>query len=415
MENLWLSDEGPTWRGEERQTVLSVSELTTSLREVVENAYDNVWVEGELSNFKRPASGHCYFTLKDAEAQLRCVMWRSAANRIFFQPRDGLLVRIRASASVYERRGDLQLIAHAMQMAGEGALQKAFEELKRKLNSEGLFDATHKKTLPPFPEKIGIITSGTGAAIHDMLSILERRFPQITALVCPVQVQGIGAAEQVAEAIEAFNEVPPGDPYHADVLLVGRGGGSAEDLWAFNEEVVARAIFASAIPVISAVGHESDISIADFVADVRAATPSMAAELAVPDRREIRMVVDGFSHALESAVSRQIDSARQRVNYLVGSYHFNRIRDRMGQEHQRVDELQGRLLRGMQQYIAQTRDQTTALEQQLALLDPNRPLRLGYVQVSRDGVPVQEARALGTGERVTLRFLDGERSARIDD
>lgn len=415
MENLWLNDEGPTWQGGERQVVLSVSELTTSLREVVESAYDDVWVEGELSNFKRPASGHCYFTLKDTEAQLRCVMWRSAANRIFFQPRDGLLVRIRASASVYERRGDLQLIARSMQMAGEGALQKAFEELKRKLNNEGLFDAAHKKALPAFPEKIGIITSGTGAAIHDILSILERRFPQVRALVCPVQVQGIGAAEQVAEAIEAFNEVPVDDDYHPNVLIVGRGGGSAEDLWAFNEEVVARAIFASTIPVISAVGHESDISIADFVADVRAATPSMAAELAVPDRREIGMVVDGFSHALESAVTRQIEAAQQQVNYLVSSYHFNRIRDRTGQEHQRVDDLEGRLLRRMQQHLAQTHEQATALEQRLGLLDPERPLRLGYVQVTRDGRPIRLAQMLNEGEQVSLRFQDGERGARIED
>lgn len=413
MENPWLQDEGPTWRRDERRTVLSVSELTTSLRETVEQAYDDVWVEGELSNFKRPSSGHCYFTLKDAEAQLRCVMWRSTANRIFFQPRDGLLVRIRASASVYERRGDLQLIARSMQMAGEGALQKAFEALKRKLDAEGVFAAEHKQPLPPFPEKIGVITSGTGAAIHDILSILERRFPQITALVCPVQVQGIGAAEQVAEAIEAFNEAPLGDAFRVDVLIVGRGGGSAEDLWAFNEEVVARAIFASSIPIISAVGHESDISIADFVADVRAATPSMAAELAVPDQREVRMVVDGLARALNDYLERYTEAAQRRVEVLVGSYHFNRVQDRILQERQHIDALEGRLERRIAQHLDRIEDRRAALQQRLHLLDPQRPLRLGYVQVTQAGEPVTTSKALAAGDRVVLQFRDGKREADI--
>ncbi|HMB89444.1 MAG TPA: exodeoxyribonuclease VII large subunit, partial [Rhodothermales bacterium] len=266
----------------ENRTILSVSDLTRGLREVVETQFDNVWVEGELSNFRQYRSGHCYFTLKDDDAQLRCVMWKHFTQYVFFDPQDGMLVRLHGHASVYETRGELQLVTRSMQLAGEGALQKAFEELKQRLEAEGLFAPGHKQSLPPYPESIGIITSGDGAALHDILSVLSRRFPQVRVLVCPVHVQGMGAAEEIAEAITTFNSLPPGDDFRPDVLIVGRGGGSAEDLWAFNEEVVARAMYDAEIPTISAVGHETDYSISDYVADVRAATPSMAAELVVP-------------------------------------------------------------------------------------------------------------------------------------
>ncbi|WP_456425644.1 exodeoxyribonuclease VII large subunit [Rhodocaloribacter sp.] len=395
--------------------ILRVIDLVSGVKDLVRAHFREVWVEGELSNFKRPASGHCYFTLKDRDAQIRCVMWRTRARSVFFRPEDGMLVRVRGEVTVYEVRGDLQVIVHAMELAGEGALQKAFEELKRRLAAEGLFDAARKKPLPRFPETLGIITSGTGAALHDMLSILERRFPLVRVLVCPVQVQGLGAAEMIAEAVETFNAVPPGDPFHADVLIVGRGGGSAEDLWAFNEEIVARAIFASEIPVISAVGHETDVSIADFVADVRAATPSMAAEIAVPDRREVAAEIRGLHAAMRETLLRRITERRQRIAHLTRSHAFNRPVDRLHQHSQRLDDLLARLHRCPPRLTEQRRRHVEALAARLALLDPRRPLRQGYALVRRDGEAVSSATGLHPGDAVTLRFHDGERTAVIEE
>lgn len=392
---------------------LRVIDLVTKVKDLVQSRIGEVSVEGELSNFKRPASGHCYFTLKDAEAQIRCVMWRTRARGLFFQPEDGMLVRVRGEVTVYEVRGDLQMIVYEMMLAGEGALQKAFEERKRRLAAEGLFDAQYKRPLPRYPETVGIVTSGTGAALHDMLSILERRFPLVRVLVCPVQVQGQGAAEMIAEAIEAFNAVPPGDPFRADVLIVGRGGGSAEDLWAFNEEVVARAIFASQIPIISAVGHETDFSIADFVADVRAATPSMAAELAVPDRQEVAAEIRGLHGAMRTSLLQRISAGRQRIERLIHSHAFNRPLDRLQRHSQRLDELIARLHRSLPRLTEERRRHTEALAARLALLDPQRPLRQGYTLVLRDGEAVTAAADLQAGNVVTLRFHDGERTARI--
>lgn len=414
MSNRRTGPEGPSLFDNPDPSVLSVRELVTDLKLTVEQAFGAVQVEGEVSNFKRPASGHCYFTLKDADAQIRCVMWRFRANSIFFEPRDGLLVRAHGAVSLYERRGDLQLIVDRLQLAGEGALQKAFEELKQKLRQEGLFNAAHKKPLPPFPETIGIITSGTGAALQDILSILRRRFPQVRVLVCPVQVQGLGAAETIAEALDAFNEVPPGDPLRTDVLIVGRGGGSAEDLWAFNEEAVARAIYASEIPVVSAVGHETDVSIADFVADVRAATPSMAAELVVPDRRELAVAVTGAYAYLRDYTQRLIQDRRQHVRHLVRSYAFNRPLDRLRQEQQRLDDLTGRLHRAMRQRLTDHRRALTHVADRLHALDPERPLRQGYARVERAGQRVRNAADLQPDDAVTLRFHDGQRTAHID-
>ena len=240
--------------------VLGVAELAEGIRACLEREFADVWVEGEISNFHRHRSGHCYFTLVDEAAQVRCVLWRHFTPYVFFEPKDGLLVRVHGKVSFYERRGTAQVVARSMQLAGEGALQRAFEQLKAKLAGEGLFEAQHKKPLPRFPETIGVVTSGSGAALQDVLSILERRFAAVRVLVCPVPVQGLGAAGAIAEAVEAFNAVEPGDPLRADLLIVGRGGGSAEDLWAFSEERVARALFASQIPIISAVGHETDVA-----------------------------------------------------------------------------------------------------------------------------------------------------------
>jgi len=394
-------------------STLSVSELTGRVRALVEMDLGNVTVEGEVSNFRRPASGHCYFTLKDADAQVRAVMWRSQTAGVPFVPKDGMLVRVEGYVSVYEPRGDLQVIAQAMHLAGEGALQKAFEALKHKLAAEGLFDTAHKRPLPPYPEAIGLITSGTGAALQDVLSVLGRRFPQVRVFLCPVKVQGMGAAEAIAEAVEAFNEVPEDHPLRVDLLLVGRGGGSVEDLWAFNEEVVARAIYASRIPVISAVGHETDFSIADFVADRRAATPSMGAELAVPDRRDVEAVVRGLHAALRESVTRKLVLHRQRINYLTGCYAFNRPVEQVRRYSQHLDGLVGRLHRGAGQHLRAERVRLEALHRHLEMLDPMRPLGRGYAWVERAGLPIRAARDLAAGDTVTLHFGDGRQEAEI--
>jgi len=399
---------------ETEQNLYHVSDLVANLKEVVETHFGAVLVEGELSNFRRYRSGHCYFTLKDEAAQLRCVMWKGLAQYVFFEPRDGMLVRVQGHASVYDARGELQLVTRSMQLAGEGALQKAFEALKQRLDAEGLFSPRHKRALPPYPETIGIITSGDGAALHDIVSILGRRFPQVRVLVCPVHVQGLGASEEIAEAIRTFNALPAGDPLRPDVLITGRGGGSAEDLWAFNEEAVARAIFDADIPIVSAVGHETDYSISDFVADVRAATPSMAAELVVPDRRDVAVLVYGLYGYLHDTVSAQVDGHRQRILALTRSYRFHKPVERLRQHQQRLDEMTARLHRIIRHRLDGERRRVDALERRLDVLDPRRPLLRGYVRVERNGAPVHEAAHLQKNDQIVLHFQDGTRLARID-
>ncbi|MEX0600006.1 MAG: exodeoxyribonuclease VII large subunit [Rhodothermales bacterium] len=383
--------------------VLSVSGLTGSLRELVESRFSDVWVEGELSNFKRHSSGHCYFTLKDEDAQIRGVMFRGDARRVSFNPQDGMLVHAYGSASVYEPRGDLQIIVRGMKMAGEGALQKAFEALKNKLAAEGLFDRERKRPIPRYPLRLGIVTSGTGAALHDILSTLERRFPCVDVQVCPVQVQGMGAGDEIARAIDLFNR----QDRPADALIVGRGGGSLEDLWAFNEEVVARAVHASRIPIISAVGHETDFSICDFVADRRAATPSMAAEIAVPDRKEILGALDARAAVLTTSLQRHVDQSRRHIRHLISTYGFKRPADRLRQYVQRVDGLVERLNRSSERRIEVRRSGVQALRDRLELLSPTRPLERGYILVERGDGIIRDAAAVSEGDRLVLRFANG--------
>lgn len=400
----------PLFNQQDRR-VFSVRNLTQSLREVVESGFSGIWVEGELSNFKRHSSGHCYFTLKDEDAQIRVVLFRGNARHVSFRPQDGMLVQIYGDVSIYEKRGDLQVIARTMKLAGEGALQKAFEALKRKLAAEGLFDKEHKKGVPSFPNAIGVVTSDSGAALHDVLSIIQRRFPQVTVMVLPVQVQGMGAAESIARAITSFND----RDHRPDVLIVGRGGGSLEDLWAFNEEIVARAIFASDIPVISAVGHETDFSISDFVADIRAATPSMAAELAVPDRQELMAAIEKRVSDIQQCLDRAIARYRRHVEYLVSSHQFRRPVDQLRHHTQHADEMAERLNRCALQTIERKRRQTDALRDRLALLGPERPLKRGFALVERSGSIVRRAAELDPGDKVSLQFVDGRRWAHVGD
>ncbi|HEY0719956.1 MAG TPA: exodeoxyribonuclease VII large subunit, partial [Gammaproteobacteria bacterium] len=291
--------------------VYSVSRLNREARALLEGHFPLMWIEGEISNLTRPASGHIYFSLKDPFAQVRCAMFRMRGMHLVFRPADGMQVLVRARLSLYEPRGDYQLIVEQMEEAGDGALRRAFEQLKQRLHAEGLFESARKRPLPPLPRRIGVVTSPSGAAIHDILTVLRRRFPAIPVILYPVPVQGAGAAAQIATMLRKA-----GERGECDVLIVGRGGGSLEDLWPFNEEVVARAIAASPIPVVSAVGHEVDVTIADFAADQRAATPSAAAEMVVPDRQEWQLRIERLQERLTQALHHRLRHAHQSVAHL---------------------------------------------------------------------------------------------------
>ena len=393
--------------------VLSVTDITRGLSDLVEEHYDDVWVEGELSNFTQAASGHCYFTLKDTDAQIKCVMWRHLTKYVFFEPEDGMQVRVHGQASVYQARGDLQILADQMREAGKGAQQEAFERLKKKLKAEGLFDADRKQPLPSFPETIGVVTSGQGAALQDILSVLGRRFPPAEVVLCPVPVQGVDAPQAIADAVARFNAVSADDPQRPDLLIVGRGGGSTEDLWAFNEEIVARALADSHLPVVSAVGHESDVSIADLVADERAATPSMAAEIVVPDRRDITRTVQALHDRLHDVVMRTVQDRRQTVDRLVSSRAFHEPVRRLREVRQTVEGLAGRLERSIDRVTERARNRAERLHDRLRAADPEHPLRRGYAVVHRDGDRIRSATDLAPGDRVTLRLHDGQRAADV--
>jgi exodeoxyribonuclease VII large subunit len=340
-------------------------------------------------------------------------MWKHLTQYVYFEPEEGMQVRVNGHASVYERRGDLQIQAQAMRQAGKGAQQEAYEQLKQKLQAEGLFDADRKQSLPAFPETIGVVTSGQGAALQDILSVLERRFPPAEVVLCPVPVQGLDAPQAIADAIRAFNDVSD-DEQRPDLLIVGRGGGSTEDLWAFNEEAVARAVADSALPVVSAVGHESDVSIADFVADERAATPSMAAEIVVPDRRDVEARIRDLHDRLHDRATRKLQKARQRIDVLVSSRAFHSPVRRLEERQQQLDTLIDRLERSGDDLLDRARTRLERLQGRLQAVDPEQPLRRGYAYPTRDdGTPVDAAEALRSGDRVDLRFHDGTRRTEV--
>ena len=395
--------------------ILNVSTFTQLARQHVEAQFRDVTIEGEISNFKKHTSGHCYFTLKDANAQVRCVMWRNAARALYFTPQDGMLVRLYGNASVYEKRGDLQLVARALRHAGEGGLQKAFEELKQKLAAEGLFSEAAKKSLPVLPRRIGIATSATGAAIHDILSIIERRFPLVEVILYPVHVQGVHAVPTICEALNTFNSLVTDAESGVDLIILGRGGGSLEDLWAFNDEQVARAIYASQIPIVCAVGHETDVTISDFVADLRAATPSMAAELVTPDRFEIEGYIQALSRRVMEKTLHQIEGYKKEILAMTNTYRFHRPADQLTQLKLQLDALSTRLDRSGDRYIDSVNERVIRLREQLELLDPERPLRKGYVMVEQDGHLVRSAHNLKSNQAALLRFIDGSRSINVKE
>lgn len=390
-------------------TIFSVSDLTRRVKGLIETNFKNISVQGEISNFKLHSSGHLYFTLKDESSQIQGVMWRSRVGNLFFKPQEGMKIIATGNLTVYEVRGVYQIDVIEMQPLGVGELQMAFERLKQKLSSEGLFDPSHKKEIPRIPRRIGIITSPTGAAIRDMLNILQRRYPAIEVIFLPVKVQGAGAAEEVAGAIAECNAYGK-----IDVIIVGRGGGSIEDLWAFNEEIVARAIYASNIPVVSAVGHEIDFTISDFVADLRAPTPSAAAELTVPDIAELVEIVRNFHYTSAQLIREFITSRKRNIVSLLESYSFNKPVDLLRQHSQRIDELRRSMGRIIMHEFSVAADQAESLRKRLISLNPAAVLERGYAIVYRNDSVIQRAHELGGEDKVKITFHDGTKSAVIE-
>jgi exodeoxyribonuclease VII large subunit len=350
--------------------VISVSELTRRIKSLLEGRFPNVWVEGEISNFTVASSGHVYFTLKDADAQLSAVMFRGSAAKLNFKLKDGLQVVAFGEVSVYEKRGQYQIIVSQMLPKGLGALQLAFEELKQRLAKEGLFDPKRKKPIPTLPQRIGLVTSPSGAAIRDFLNVIGRRFPNLHIVINPVRVQGEGSAAEIAAAIDQFNALHGTRKLKLDVLIVTRGGGSLEDLWAFNEEIVARALGRSKIPTISAVGHEIDFTIADFVADMRAPTPSAAAELVVKAKEEFATLVEQCHKRLDKDLRLRVGEIRQRFSEFATSYVFRQPAELIRQYQQQVDDFRHRLSQATGAGFEAQRTRLDTASEKLKLLSP---------------------------------------------
>lgn len=385
------------------RVVYTISELNQMVRSLLEDAFPPLWVEGEISNFSCPSSGHWYFSLKDAGAQVRCAMFKGQNRNLGFQPENGAHVLIRARISIYEARGDYQLIADHMEEAGDGALRRTYEQLKNKLAKEGLFAEQNKKPLPKLPKTIGVITSPTGAAIQDILSVLKRRFPSIPIIIYPTAVQGDKAAPQIVQMLEVANQ-----RNECDVLILGRGGGSLEDLWSFNEEIVARAIFASNIPIVSAVGHEIDFTIADFVADVRAPTPSAAAELVSPDYNEWLLRLEKSTNSLVKYTHHILDKYQHSLLSL--SKRLRHPGQRIQDQFQRLDDLEQRLQRAIQNQIQQRTQKLITLSRALDAISPLATLARGYTitLTQKNKKIIRNIGDVTTGEEIITKLKDGE-------
>jgi exodeoxyribonuclease VII large subunit len=387
-------------------SVISVSRLVELFKDLLEENFVEVLVEGEISNFSKPNSGHCYFTLKDERGQLRCAMFRSHARLLRFAPENGMQVICRGRASVYPQRGELQLIVEGVEPAGIGGMQLAFEQLKQKLGNEGLFAMERKQALPEFPRTVGVVTSATGAAIHDILNVLRRRATGLKVLLRPVRVQGEGAAGEIAEAISDLNR--HGD---AEVLIVGRGGGSLEDLWAFNEEIVARAIAKSKLPVVSAVGHEVDFSIADLVADLRAPTPTAAAELVVRNREEVERHCDQLLLRLGRVLQGRLDMLR--VRYADLERRLVSPLETLEQRRRQLDDQEQRLRRAIIWKQQEQRNRLQQLAERLNALSPLQVLARGYAlaRLVPQGTPLHRVSQTKVGDLISVQLAEGQLEA----
>lgn len=395
------------------QQVLSITQINEYIRGKMDSdeLLNQVAVRGEISNYKLYPSGHHYFTLKDEGAALKCVMFKGNAMRLRFRPENGMKVIAMGKISVFPRDGSYQLYCTNMAMDGVGDLYAAFEQLKKKLAAQGLFDSAHKKPIPKYPGTIGIVTSSAGAAVHDMLRILRKRYPLTQVKLLPVRVQGVEAPGEIAAAIRYAN-------HHqlADLLIVGRGGGSIEDLWAFNDERVAYAIYESEISVISAVGHEPDVTISDYVADIRAATPSNAAELAVPDQDALGQTLDAMSAAMATALTRQLKSARQHLNVLSASPALKSPTGYLEQKQKTLELLKNRLISAQNQNISRKSARYVALTAKLDAMSPLKVLTRGYAMAqTEDGDVLRSVEQVDLGQRITVSLNDGTISATVMD
>jgi len=396
-----------------RPPVLSVSQVTAQIKDLLEGSFPDVWVAGEISNLARPRSGHVYLTLKDDRAQLRAVLWRSTAARVRFDLEDGTEVVCRGHVDVYAPRGSYQLVIKQIEPKGIGALELALRQLREKLAAEGLFDPGRKRPLPPFVRRIAVVTSPTGAAIRDFLQVLSRRWRGADVLILPTRVQGEGAATEIAEAVATANHIA----WRADCLVVTRGGGSLEDLWSFNEEPVVRAIAASEIPVISAVGHEIDVTLADLAADVRALTPSEAAELAAPDAEDLLGRLRQLERRLLGATRSRMAGARGQLDALARHRLFRRPMDLVHDRSRRLDEFSARLDRAARAHVRTARQRAEAAAARLEALSPLGVLARGYsiTQRTADGRVVRAAAELKLGEQITTRLSRGNVLSRVED
>ena len=386
-----------------RRRVLTVSQLNRQVRFFLESEYQAIWLEGEISNFKKHSSGHMYLSLKDDRSQISGVFFSRYNSRVKFELKDGLKVLAYGKASLYEPRGQYQFFIERIEPKGVGDLQLAFQQLKEKLEKEGLFSEEHKKPIPRFPKRVGVVTSPTGAAIRDILNVIHRRFCGTEVLIYPVSVQGDGSAVQVAQAIKEMNDLG-----EIDVLIVGRGGGSLEDLWAFNEEPVARAVFASKIPIISAVGHEIDWTICDLVSDLRAPTPSAAAELVVQSSEELMRRVQEVTERMQTSMSSLFEGKREDLLALQESYAFKQPRVIVQQFSQRVDELLRQLQNYLKAYVVHKGQHFQTIVGQLHALSPLAILERGYsISFSKDGKPLKDIRPLKKGDEIQTRLSNG--------
>ena len=388
------------------QKILSVSELNRLAREVLQSSFPLFWVSGEISNFTRAASGHWYFSLKDANAQVRCVMFKGRNSYVDFTPNAGDKIEARATVTLYEARGEFQLTIESIQQAGLGALFEAFEKLKRKLQNEGLFDAEHKKTIPEYAKIIGVVTSPDAAALHDVLTTLNRRNPNTKVIIYPTPVQGKGVAEKIASAIDNANARK-----EVDTLIICRGGGSMEDLWQFNEEVVARAIANCSIPTISGVGHETDFTICDFVADERAATPTAAAELACHDMSHLKQKLATIAQQLNRQIMLILNQRAQTLDYL--ARRLISPTQKLEVQAESIKQLQNRLNYAVQQLLQKHRQYYTQLKTSIEQLSPKAVLARGYAIVTSEEKPITDSQQLQTGQSLRVQFHIGEAEVNV--
>lgn len=386
------------------QEIFTVSRLNREVRFLLEDSFPAVWVEGEISNFAAPGSGHWYFSVKDTTAQVRCAMFKPQNRRLNFLPKDGMHVVLKARVSLYEGRGDFQLLVEHLEEAGEGKLQREFEALKKKLSAAGLFDTAHKKTFPKIPKKIGVITSPTGAAIRDILSVLKRRYSCVPVIIYPTLVQGDMAAPNIVSAIQKANQ-----RNECDVLILARGGGSLEDLWPFNEEKVAYAIFNSKLPIISGVGHEIDFTIADFVADRRAPTPSAAAELLTPDSEEITAMIKHSEKQLIRLLQQTLYQRRQELIWINKHLQQQHPKRRLAEKMQQLDYFQIHLTRLQQKILHHKQAEFNTLLAKLEAISPHATLKRGYAIVTREKNQrvVTDSKIIKKGEKIQVQLMHG--------